>query len=384
MSVEDDVRSIVVGYLEEARIDLMWFKSLSANSEEGVRRRALFSLQQTSEKLAKTHVYYVMRIICEFTRKVKLDTQTERIVTRHVKKCNEVVYGDREKIIEFLKRGYGHNAKALVDLEWALYVLLKRLGAVKQIVAQLTDKAAADLLSELGEKEREELGQRIKGLFTKVKDFSIIILSRSVENKQPFSGYNETDYGCVDDVLKRFRGMDGLSSEFDKLRDKVNSIVQQSPNTQKYPECKDMFNAMVNLTRGLVTAYTYSIFIDLPLVNCMGLFEQTSRYCLAEDKSKCPPVDDESMRKYSEISRYLEEYMNNAELLIQALDQLLKVIKAMASGTSYNIPKEYDKYLMQLMRQCVLSLFKDRLSEIIDTLTSFFANATKTISQQTP
>ena len=90
------------------------------------------------------------------------------------------------------------------------------------------------------------------------------------------------------------------------------------------------------------------------------------------------------MRKYSEISRYLEEYMNNAELLIQALDQLLKVIKAMASGTSYNIPKEYDKYLMQLMRQCVLSLFKDRLSEIIDTLTSFFANATKTISQQTP
>jgi len=91
------VRSIVVGYLEEARIDLMWFKSLSANSEEGVRRRALFSLQQTSEKLAKTHVYYVMLIICEFTRNVKLDAQTGRIVTRHVKKCNEVVYGDRKK-----------------------------------------------------------------------------------------------------------------------------------------------------------------------------------------------------------------------------------------------------------------------------------------------
>jgi hypothetical protein len=181
-------------------------------------------------------------------------------------------------------------------------------------------------------------------------------------------------------VLKRFRSMDGLSSGFDKLRD----IVQQSPNAQKYPDCKDMFDAMVNLTRGLVTAYAYSIIIDLPLVNCMGLFEQTSRYCLAEDEGKCPPVDDESMRKYSEISRYLEEFMNNAELLIQALDQLLKVIKAMASGTSYNIPKEYDKYLMQLMRQCVLSLFKDRLNEIVDTLTSFFANATKTISQQTP
>ena len=288
------------------------------------------------------------------------------------------------KIIEFLKRDYGHNAKALVDLEWALYDLPKRPGAAKQLVAQLTDKAVAGLLSELGEKEREELSQRIKGLFTKVKDFSIIILSRSVENKQTFSGCNEADYGCVDDVLKRLRGMDGLSSGFDKLRDKVNSIVQQSPNTQKYPECKDMFNAMVSLTRELVMAFAYSIIIDLPLVNCMGLFEQTSRYCLAEDESKCPPVDDESMRKYSEISRYLEEFMNNSELLIQALDQLLKVIKAMASGTSYNIPKEYDKYLMQLMRQCVLSLFKDRLSEIIDTLTSFFANATKTISQQTP
>jgi len=141
---------------------------------------------------------------------------------------------------------------------------------------------------------------------------------------------------------------------------------------------------MVSLTRELVMAFAYSIIIDLPLVNCMGLFEQTSRYCLAEDEGKCPPVDDESMRKYSEISRYLEEFMNNSELLIQALDQLLKVIKAMASGTSYNIPKEYDKYLMQLMRQCVLPLFKDRLSEIIDTLTSFFVNATKTISQQTP
>ena len=384
MSVEDYVKSALLGYLKEAHTDLIVFRSLSASSEEGDRRRALFSLQQASEKLAKTHVYYVMRIICEFTRKVKLDARTERIVTRHVKKCNEVVSGDREKIIEFLKRDYGHNAKALVDLEWALYDLLKRPSAAKQLVAQLTDKAVAGLLSELGEKEREELGQRIKGLFTKVKDFLIIILSRSVENKQPFSGYNEHNYGCVDDVLKRFRGMDGLSSEFDKLRDKVNSIVQQSPNAQKYPDCKDMFNAMVSLTRGLVTAYAYSIIIDLPLVNCMGLFEQTSRYCLAEDESKCPPVDDESMRKYSEISRYLEEFMNNSELLIQALDQLLKVIKAMASGTSYNIPKEYDKYLMQLMRQCVLSLFKDRLNEIIDTLTSFFANATKTISQQTP
>ena len=383
MSVEDDVKSALLGYLEEARTDLMHFRLLSVNSEEGVRRRALFHLQQASEKLAKTHVYYVMLIICEFTRKVKLDARTERIVMRHVKKCNEVVYGDREKIIEFLKRDYGHNAKALVDLEWALYDLLKRPSAAKQLVAQLTDKAIAGLLSELGEKEREELSQRINDLFTKVKDFSIIILSRSVENKQPFSGYNEADYGYVDDVLKRFRGMDVLSSGFDKLRDKVNSIVQQSPNTQKYPECKNMFNAMVSLTRGLVTAYAYSIIIDLPLVNCMGLFEQTSRYCLAEDEGKCPPVDDESMR-YSEISRYLEEFMNNAELLIQALDQLLKVIKAMASGTSYNIPKEYDKYLMQLMRQCVLSLFKDRLNEIVDTLTSFFANATKTISQQTP
>ena len=339
MSVEDDVKSALLGYLKEAHTDLMHFRLLSVNSEEGVRRRALFHLQQASEKLAKTHVYYVMRIICRFTRKVKLDARTGRIVTRHVKKCDEVVYGDREKIIEFLKRDYGHNAKALVDLEWALYDLLKRLGAAKQLVAQLTDKAVAGLLSELGEKEREELSQRIKGLFTKVKDFSIIILSRSVENKQTFSGYNEADYGCVDDVLKRFRGMDGLSSGFDKLRDKVNSIVQQSPNTQKYPDCKDMFNAMVSLTRGLVTAYAYSIIIDLPLVNCMGLFEQTSRYCLAEDEGKCPPVDDESMRKYLEISRYLEEFMNNAELLIQALDQLLKVIKAMASGTSYNIPQ---------------------------------------------
>jgi len=90
------------------------------------------------------------------------------------------------------------------------------------------------------------------------------------------------------------------------------------------------------------------------------------------------------VRKYSEISRYLEEFMNNAELLIQALDQLLKVIKAMASGTSYNIPKEYDKHLEELIRQCVLSLFKARPSEIIDALTSFFVNATKTISQQTP
>ncbi|MFP3298702.1 MAG: hypothetical protein RXO22_06470 [Thermocladium sp.] len=66
-----------------------------------------------------------------------------RIVTRHVKKCNEVVSGNREKIIEFLKRDYGHNAKALANLEWALRDFLKRPGAAKQMVAQLTDKAVA-------------------------------------------------------------------------------------------------------------------------------------------------------------------------------------------------------------------------------------------------
>ena len=53
MSVEDDVRSVLLGYLEEARTDLIVFRLLSVNSEEGVRRRALFHLQQASEKLAK-------------------------------------------------------------------------------------------------------------------------------------------------------------------------------------------------------------------------------------------------------------------------------------------------------------------------------------------
>ena len=372
-----------MGYLEEARTDLMHFRSLSASSEEGDRRRALFSLQQASEKLAKTHVYYVMLIICEFTRKVKLDAQTKRIVTRHAKKCNEVVSGNREKIIEFLKRDYGHNAKALVDLERALRDFLKRPGAAEQLMAQLTDKAVADLLSELGEKEREELGQRIKGLFTKVKDFSIIILSRSVEN---FSGYNEHNYGCVDDVLKRFRGMDGLSSEFDKLRGIVNNLIQQLPDPQKRNDCKDMFDAMDSLTRGLVTAFAYSIIIDLPLVNCMGLFEQTSRYCLAEDESKCPPVDDEGMRKYSEISRYLEEFMNNAELLIQALDRLSKILKNMVNGALINIPipEEYNKVFGQLIKQCISPLFKIGPDEIIDALASLFTNATNIIKQQTP
>jgi len=383
MSVEDDVKSALLGYLKEAHTDLMWFKSLSASSEEGDRRRALFSLQQASEKLAKTHVYYVMRIICELTRKVKLDAQTERIVTRHVKKCNEVVSGNREKIIEFLKRDYGHNAKALVDLERALRDFLKRPGAAKQLMAQLADKAKAGLLSELGEKERKELGQRIDDLFTKVMDFSIIILSRSVEN---FSGYNEADYGCVDYVLKRFRSMDGLSSEFDKLRGIVNNLIQQLPDPQKRNDCKDMFDAMDSLTRGLVTAFAYSIIIDLPLVNCMGLFEQTSRYCLAEDKSKCPPVDDEGMRKYSEISRYLEEFMNNAELLIQALDRLSKILKNMVNGDLINIPipEEYNKVFGQLIKQCISPLFKIGPDEFIDALASLFTNATNIIKQQTP
>ncbi|MFP3298703.1 MAG: hypothetical protein RXO22_06475 [Thermocladium sp.] len=35
MSVEDDVKSALLGYLKEAHIDLIVFRSLSANSEEG-------------------------------------------------------------------------------------------------------------------------------------------------------------------------------------------------------------------------------------------------------------------------------------------------------------------------------------------------------------
>jgi len=53
MSAGNDVRSVLLGYLEEARTDLIVFRLLSVNSEEGVRRRALFHLQQASEKLAK-------------------------------------------------------------------------------------------------------------------------------------------------------------------------------------------------------------------------------------------------------------------------------------------------------------------------------------------
>jgi hypothetical protein len=45
MSVEDDVKSALLGYLKEAHTDLMHFRLLSVNSEEGVRRRALFHLQ---------------------------------------------------------------------------------------------------------------------------------------------------------------------------------------------------------------------------------------------------------------------------------------------------------------------------------------------------
>jgi hypothetical protein len=180
--------------------------------------------------------------------------------------------------------------------------------------------------------------------------------------------------------------MDGLSSEFDKLRGIVNNLIQQLPDPQKRNDCKDMFDAMDSLTRGLVTAFAYSIIIDLPLVNCMGLFEQTSRYCLAEDESKCPPVDDEGMRKYSEISRYLEEFMNNAELLIQALDRLSKILKNMVNGALINIPipEEYNKVFGQLIKQCISPLFKIGPDEIIDALASLFTNATNIIKQQTP
>ena len=383
MSAGDDMRSVLLGYLKEARVDLTQFRLLSANSDEGVRRRALFHLQQASEKLAKTHVYYVMRVVCTLIKGIPLDAQTMRIIKKYMRECDEVVAENRETIIRFLKRDYGHNAKVLVELEQALRDFLKRPGVVKHMVAQLTDKIVAFLLSGLNEKEREKLEQRIKNLFTQVRDFSITILDKSVENYK-FRGYN--DYGCVDDVLRRFKNMDGLLGGFDKLRGIVNDLVRQLPDAQERTDCRDRFNAMLNLAHKFVMAYTYSIIIDLQLVNCMGLFEQTSRYCLAEDVSKCPPVDEKSMKKYLEISRYLEESMNNAELLIQALDQLSKILKNMVNGALINIPipEEYNKVFGQLIKQCILPLFKIGPNEIIDALTSLFKNATNIIKQQTP
>jgi hypothetical protein len=213
-----------------------------------------------------------------------------------------------------------------------------------------------------------------------VRDFSITILDKSVENYK-FRGYN--DYGCVDDVLRRFKNMDGLLDEFDKLRGIVNNLMWQLPDPQERTDCRGRFDAMLNLAHKFVMAYTYSIIIDLQLVNCMGLFEQTSRYCLAEDVSKCPPVDEESMKKYLEISRYLEESMNNAELLIQALDQLSKILKNMVNGALINIPipEEYNKVFGQLIEQCILPLFKIGPNEIIDALASLFKNATSIIKQ---
>ena len=393
MSAEDDITSILLGYLEEARVDLIQFRSLSVKSDEGDRRRALFYLQQASEKLAKTHVYYVVSIICMLImhinkNKVTLDAQAKRSITKLTKECNKVIPRNRktrETIIRFLKKGYGHNARALVKLEQELRNLLKQKpDAVKHAVVQLIEKVMASLLRELNEKEREKLEQSIKNLFTQVRDFSIAVLDRSVENYE-FRGYN--DYGCVDDVLRRFRSMDGLFGEFDKLRGIVNNLIQQLPDPQKRNDCKDRFDAMLDLTRRSVMAFVYSIIIDLPLVNCMGLFEQTSRYCRAEDVSRCPPVDEESMKKYLEISRYLEEFMNSVEHIIKALDQLSKIMETMASNASYSTPEERDKYLEQFIEQCILPLLKigpNEIINIIDALASSFKNTTNIIKQQTP
>jgi Mg2+ and Co2+ transporter CorA len=372
MSVGDDVKSVLLGYLEEARIDLIVFRLLSIDSNEGVRRRALFHLQQASEKLAKTHVYYVMRVVCMLIKRIPM------------RECDEVITGNRETIIRFLKKGYGHNAEVLVDLEQRLRNLLlkERSDVIKHAVARLIEKAKASLLRELSEKEREKLEQSIRNLFTQVRDFSIAVLDRYVEyyksHNQPSHSYSEYDYGCVDDVLRRFRSIDGLLGEFDKLRGIVNDLIQQLPDPQKHNDCKDRFDAMLDLTRRFVMSFAYSSIIDLPLVNCMRNFEQTSRYCLAEDASKCPPMDEESMKKYLEISRYLEEPMNSVEPLIQALDQLSKILKNIVNGTLINIP---------IPEECISPLLKIRPNEIIniiDALASSFKNTTNIIKQQTP
>jgi Mg2+ and Co2+ transporter CorA len=360
-----------LGYLEEARIDLIVFRLLSANSDERVRRRALFHLQQASEKLAKTHVYYVMRVVCTLIKRIPM------------RECDEVTTENRETIIRFLKKKYGHNAGALVNLEQALRDFLKQKpDAVKHAVTQLIEKAMASLLRELSEKEREKLEQSIRNLFTQVRDFSIAVLDRYVEyyksHNQPSHSYSEYDYGCVDDVLRRFRSMDGLLGEFDKLRGIVNNLIQQLPDDKKRNDC----DAILDLTRRFVMAFIYSSIIDLPLVNCMRNFEQTSRYCLAEDASKCPPVDEESMKKYLEISRYLEEPMNSVEPLIQALDQLSKILKSMVNGALINIPIPEE-----FIKQCILPLLKigpNEIVNIIDALASSFKNITNLIKQQTP
>jgi len=376
MSAGNDVKSVLLGYLEEARIDLIVFRLLSANSDERVRRRALFHLQQASEKLAKTHVYYVMRIVCMLIKRIPM------------RECNEVITGNRETIIRFLKKDYNHNAKALVKLEQRLRNLLlkERSDVIKHAVTQLIEKAKASLLRELSEKEREKLEQSIRNLFMQVRDFSIAVLDKYVEyyesHNQPSHSYSEYDYGCVDDVLRRFRSMDGLLGEFDRLRGIVNNLIQQLPDPQKRNDCKDRFDAMLDLTRRFVMAFVYSIIIDLPLVNCMGLFEQTSRYCLAEDVSRCPPVDEEGMKKYLEISRYLEEPMNSVELLIQALDQLSKILKNIVNGALINIPIP-DEFI----KQCILPLLKigpNEIVNIIDALASSFKNAANLIKQQAP
>ena len=179
--------------------------------------------------------------------------------------------------------------------------------------------------------------------------------------------------------------MDGLLGEFDRLRGIVNDLIQQLPDPQKRNDCKDRFDEILGLARRSVMSFAYSSIIDLPLVNCMGNFEQTSRYCLAEDVSRCPPVDEESMKKYLEVLRYLEEFMNNAELLIQALDQLSKIPKNIVNSALINIlniliPEEF-------IKQCILPLLKigpNEIINIIDALASSFKNTTNIIKQQTP
>jgi len=358
----DGLDEIFWGYINEALVDLELFHRLAGDRDSNIKRRALFFLQQSTEKAAKAYAYYMMRAICVFISNEPLSNYFNRKEYREM--CDRIITKDTGKVREFLRREYGHNARILMQLNNTLYqVLRNNPDLIDKIVQRLTDLVK---LSVNGLNERERILSVISPL---LRRFIANVLKGTVDSPAGFIDYK--NYDCIDDILTRFHNAESsLSSLNQQIQQIINTLKDAIPRLIGMCGCQNIeglnetLNVISDVLKWALRAYSYANILVLPMVNCMGLFEQTSRYCLAEDKDKCPPVDDGSMEKYREVAMYLGNFINMRESVkasIQLLDQIFEVLNSLPRGTEPKISIDVEssrywntvKSLAQCMYRCI-------------------------------
>jgi hypothetical protein len=358
----DGLNEVFWGYINEAFVDLELFHRLAGDRDNNIKRRALFFLQQSTEKAAKAYAYHMMMATCVLISNEPLSNYFNRKEYREM--CNRIITKDIGKVREFLRREYGHNARILMQLNNTLYqVLRNNPDLIDKIVQRLIDLVKLSV-NELNERERI-----LSVISPLLRRFIAKVLKSTVDSPAGFIDYK--NYDCIDDILTRFHNAESsLSSLNQQIQQIINTLKDAIPRLIGMCGCQNIeglneaLDAASDVLKWALRAYSYANILVLPMVNCMGLFEQTSRYCLAEDESKCPPVDDRSMEKYREVAMYLDNFINMREsvkVFIQLLDQAFEVLNSLSRGTEPKISIDVEssrhwdtvKSLAQCMYRCI-------------------------------